>query len=267
MGENMSKDGLTQMLWRAFNPASGTGRWQGGSAPLWQGLESVIDYTIRFRKLATDNRWNTAALTDVFLKGNTERIQDLLILMDLPSDLDSLIALAVRTNQQIWDRHHHPAVSATLHHSSPSANENPVGLQSQLHKIPMEEKMQLSWAKLMPEETRRAQQWIHSCKVTVGSPQPGLEQAVLGGLYLFFHVLFSLLFPPFSCMYIMSVFPLYPYVCVIAQKSDYLLVCLVCLFASSQSDFMFVCIVYPSALSLWHFSSSHLDIQYTYIYI
>lgn len=72
-----------------------------GLCTLCQGKESVNNYAICFHMLAKDNRWNTAALTDVFLKGPTEQIQDLFILMDLQSDLDSLIALAVKTNQRL----------------------------------------------------------------------------------------------------------------------------------------------------------------------
>lgn len=79
---------------------------QGGIDPgapesIRSSVRPVNNYAICFHMLAKDNRWNTAALTDVFLKGPTEQIQDLFILMDLPSDLDSLIALAVKTDQRL----------------------------------------------------------------------------------------------------------------------------------------------------------------------
>uniref|UniRef100_A0AAQ4RCN5 CCHC-type domain-containing protein n=1 Tax=Gasterosteus aculeatus aculeatus TaxID=481459 RepID=A0AAQ4RCN5_GASAC len=69
-----------------------------------QGSESVCDYAIRFRTMATESGWNTAALYDVFLKGLSDQIQDLMVPLDLPPELDSLIALAIRTDNRLQER-------------------------------------------------------------------------------------------------------------------------------------------------------------------
>ena len=71
---------------------------------LQQGADSVCDYAIRFRTLATESRWNDTALYDVFLKGLSDPIQDLLVPLDLPPDLDSLISLTIRTDNRLQER-------------------------------------------------------------------------------------------------------------------------------------------------------------------
>ena len=61
----------------------------------------MCDYAIRFHTLAGESGWNAAALYDVFMKGLAAPIQDLLIPLDLPSDVDSLIALAIQTDNRL----------------------------------------------------------------------------------------------------------------------------------------------------------------------
>lgn len=56
----------------------------------------MCDYAIRFCTLAAQSGWNDTALYDVFLKGPAAPIQDLFIPLDLPDDIDALIALAIR---------------------------------------------------------------------------------------------------------------------------------------------------------------------------
>lgn len=68
---------------------------------LRQDDDSVCDYAIHFRTLAAESGWNSTALYDAFWKGLATPIQDLLIPLDLPEDLDFLIALAIRTNNRI----------------------------------------------------------------------------------------------------------------------------------------------------------------------
>ena len=58
----------------------------------------MCDYAIHFRRLAAESGWNNTALYDIFLKGLSPDIQDLLIPLDLPTTLDALIALAIRTD-------------------------------------------------------------------------------------------------------------------------------------------------------------------------
>ena len=61
----------------------------------------MCDYAIRFRTLASESGWNTTALYDVFLKGLANPILERLLPLDLPTDLDSLIALAIRTDNRL----------------------------------------------------------------------------------------------------------------------------------------------------------------------
>lgn len=68
---------------------------------LRQGSASVSDYVIRFCTLAAESRWNSMALYDVFLKGLAVPIQEQLIPVILPSDLDSLISLAIRMDNRL----------------------------------------------------------------------------------------------------------------------------------------------------------------------
>ena len=67
---------------------------------LKQGKNSVCDYAIHFRMLAAESGWNNTALYDIFLKGLSPDIQDLLTPLDLPLSLDALITLAIRTDNQ-----------------------------------------------------------------------------------------------------------------------------------------------------------------------
>lgn len=91
-------------LRRVFNPFSSVREKARELSNIRQGTDSVSDYAIRFRTLATDSGWNATALFDVFLDGLPGRIQDLLVPLDLPSDLDSLIALAIRIDHRLQER-------------------------------------------------------------------------------------------------------------------------------------------------------------------
>lgn len=52
-----------------------------------------MDYAIEFRTLAADRGWNNSALIDTFLSSLSHKIKDHLISLDIPEDLDSVIAL------------------------------------------------------------------------------------------------------------------------------------------------------------------------------
>ena len=71
---------------------------------LRQGKRKVSDYAIDFRTLASESEWNNAALTDAFFQGLSESVKDQLISTDLPEDLDSLIALAIKIDKRLTDR-------------------------------------------------------------------------------------------------------------------------------------------------------------------
>ena len=61
---------------------------------LRQGNRRVTDYAIEFRTLSVECGWNTAALTDAFVRGLNSRVKEAMIPLDLPEELDPLIALA-----------------------------------------------------------------------------------------------------------------------------------------------------------------------------
>ena len=84
-----------EALQRTFDPVSTIREKARELSGLRQGQESVCDYAIRFRTLAAESGWNAMALYDVFLKGLAAPVQERLLPIDLPPDLDSLITLAV----------------------------------------------------------------------------------------------------------------------------------------------------------------------------
>ena len=119
--------------------------------PISWRLQLSMPVSRDFRTLAAESGWNNAALYDVILKGLSADIQDLLVPLDLPTSLDALIALAIRTDNRCTqlrkyregkrgDRHRHTASQEsrwpTPHRASP---ENP-----QIR--PIEEPMQLEKA-------------------------------------------------------------------------------------------------------------------------
>ncbi len=65
-------------------------------ADLRQGERSVSDYSIEFRTLAAECRWNEEAQWDMFLHGLADRVQKEIYVLDLPTTLNGLIDLALR---------------------------------------------------------------------------------------------------------------------------------------------------------------------------
>uniref|UniRef100_A0A3P9M1D4 Gypsy retrotransposon integrase-like protein 1 n=1 Tax=Oryzias latipes TaxID=8090 RepID=A0A3P9M1D4_ORYLA len=129
-----------------------------------QGGDSVCDYAIRFRTLAAESGWNSVALYDVFLKGLAPRIQEQLIPLDLPPGLDSLIGLAIRTDNRIREL-------ASRRSSGPSGGGSSHGAEfTDRRDFPRftadpprssadrsDEPMQVGRARLTAEERRRRQ--------------------------------------------------------------------------------------------------------------
>ena len=110
-----------------------------------------------------ESGWNTMALYDVFLKGLAAPVQERLLPIDLPPDLDSLIALTVQTDnrlrefkalqrrhQRLPDRPQHiPGVPWSVPRKSPS--------DQRCLSLPAgeEEPMQLGRAQLTQAEQQR----------------------------------------------------------------------------------------------------------------
>lgn len=72
-----------------------------------QGGGSVCDYAIHFYTLVVESGWNTTAFYDIFLKGLSTPIWKLLVPLDLPPYLDSLIAQANWRDNWIHELHLH----------------------------------------------------------------------------------------------------------------------------------------------------------------
>ena len=155
--------GFQTVLTRTFDPVCSSREKAQELSTLRQGKDSVCDYAIHFRTLAAESGWNNAALYDTFLKGLSAEIQDLLVPLDLPTSLDALIALAIRTDNRRTqlrryreerrsgrDQHTAPRESRWLtpHRVSP---EKP-------HLRSDEEPMQLGRARLSPEERLKRRQ-------------------------------------------------------------------------------------------------------------
>lgn len=84
-----------EALKKTFNPVTTDRENARELCGLQQGGSSVCDHGIQFRTLAAESDWNNAALYDIFLKSLSLPIQERLLPLDLPTDLDSLIALAI----------------------------------------------------------------------------------------------------------------------------------------------------------------------------
>ena len=92
--------GFQTALTRTFDPVCSSREKAQELSTLKQGKDSVCDYAIHFHTLAAESGWNNAALYDIFLKGLSPDIQDLLVPLDLPTSLDALVALAIRTDNR-----------------------------------------------------------------------------------------------------------------------------------------------------------------------
>ncbi len=127
---------------------------------LRQGRRSVSDYAIDFRTLAADSGWNQLALVDAFFNGLSERLKDHLTPLDLPSELEALIALASRIDKRLLQRERmrlHPVSQrqgfVSSGPSSPPQTTAPVKPVTTAHES--EEPMQIGHIRLSPEECLR----------------------------------------------------------------------------------------------------------------
>ena len=84
---------------------------------LRQGNRRVSTYAMEFRTLATESGWNEEALFDAFMRGLAESIRDHLTALELPNDVDSLIALVIKIDNRIQLREEE---RSRLHVNAPS---------------------------------------------------------------------------------------------------------------------------------------------------
>lgn len=63
-----------------------------------------MDYAIESWTLATDSGWNNLALNDAFLHSLSSKIKDQVIALEIPEDLDGVIAVANKIDRRLQDR-------------------------------------------------------------------------------------------------------------------------------------------------------------------
>lgn len=88
-------------IFQIFTPGREAARALVG---LQQGRRGVSDYAVEFRILAAESGWNSSALCDAFLHGLSHIVKDQLISLDLPADLDALVARTVKIDKRLLER-------------------------------------------------------------------------------------------------------------------------------------------------------------------
>uniref|UniRef100_A0AAQ5Z1J7 CCHC-type domain-containing protein n=2 Tax=Amphiprion ocellaris TaxID=80972 RepID=A0AAQ5Z1J7_AMPOC len=128
---------------------------------LRQASRSTAEYAVEFRTLAVASGWNDVALQGAFQFGLSDAVKDELAMRDESSSLDELIALAIRLDNCIWERHRaEPGSHSPPSHRVPSPNPPPHVLPAA--STPEDEPMQPRQARLSEQEKQRRRQ-TNSC--------------------------------------------------------------------------------------------------------
>ncbi|KAK7884344.1 hypothetical protein WMY93_027467 [Mugilogobius chulae] len=140
-----------------------------------QGTRSVAEYSVEFRTLAAEAKWDDVALQSVFVNGLSEQLKDELALKDDSNDLDSLISTAIRLDNRLRERRRertsrHISSTSTARRTPPgNPAVSPAFAPGQSHHAASdEEPMQLGRAKLTPTERLRRMQ----ADLLPGAPLP-----------------------------------------------------------------------------------------------
>jgi hypothetical protein len=120
-------------------------------ADLRQGERSVSDYSIEFRTLAAECRWNEEAQWDMFLHGLADRVQKEIYVLDLPTTLNGLIDLALRVDARLT-RAERRVQASRVPGGFESHRTNDVDAVSSVNDL---EPMQVGRARLSREEKER----------------------------------------------------------------------------------------------------------------
>lgn len=157
---------------------------------LKQHHRQVVDYAIEFRTVTADSGCNSPALIDAFMNGLSEPIKDQLAPLELPQDLNSIISMASRVDDHLWEREKEqrcttvpppcrwgptPTPGPLMTSSSPPATSSAKTVLTQ----EMQEPMQLERTKISPKERHRL--W-EGCCFYCGQPGhqlPAWEKAEL----------------------------------------------------------------------------------------
>uniref|UniRef100_A0A672F1J4 CCHC-type domain-containing protein n=1 Tax=Salarias fasciatus TaxID=181472 RepID=A0A672F1J4_SALFA len=80
---------------------------------LCQGRRRVVDYAVELKILALKSGWNSEALIDKFQHGLSDAVKDRLFLLDIPDNLDDLIALAIKIDNRLLERERERVLNKT----------------------------------------------------------------------------------------------------------------------------------------------------------
>ncbi|KAG1935783.1 retrotransposable element [Pimephales promelas] len=142
---------LSDEMRRVFDRAASGREAARVLTELRQGERSVSDFSIEFRTLAAESKWNEEAQWDMFLHGLADRIQKEIYALDLPTKLNDLIALALRVDarlSRVKNRDQHDRFSGGIE-GQRSGGEGAVSLTHD------HEPMQVGRARLSREEKER----------------------------------------------------------------------------------------------------------------
>ena len=118
-----SVDLFTDALVKIFQHTAPGREAARGLVSIRQGQRRAADYAVEFRTLAAESGWNQAALFDAFLHGLSEPLKDQFAPLELPADLESVIALAIRVDQRLWERERsRGSSSASVQRQQPAAD-------------------------------------------------------------------------------------------------------------------------------------------------
>ncbi|CAL9698545.1 unnamed protein product [Knipowitschia caucasica] len=124
---------------------------------LRQGRRSVLDYALEFCTISADSGWNQLALVDAFLNGLSETIKDYLTSLDLPTELEALIALTSKIDKRLSERERARCRQALSLQRRVSVRERvpPSSAPVPLPALDSEEPMQIGRTHLSPAERQR----------------------------------------------------------------------------------------------------------------
>ncbi|KAF7645472.1 hypothetical protein LDENG_00203970 [Lucifuga dentata] len=100
----LSYDNFVSMMKGVFDHPDHCGDTAKRLLNLHQGSRSVADFSIEFRTLAADAKWDDEALCSVFLNGLSEQLKDELASHEEPATFDSLVSLAIRLDCCLRER-------------------------------------------------------------------------------------------------------------------------------------------------------------------
>lgn len=142
---------LSEEMRRVFDRAVAGREAARQLADIRQGEKSVADYSIEFRTLSAECRWNEPAQWDIFLHGLADRIQHEMYTLDLPEKLDDLIELALRMDARLHRLEQHTRTTLTQRNFGVS----PLNACDAVSPVDDHESMQVGRARLSREERER----------------------------------------------------------------------------------------------------------------